>query len=333
MKNTITLCTFENLLKISEPINNRLIEIFNEDRVKKGVNLITEKEAEQIKVSNTFPLAKMLYKYADVTDELVECDLHFSQASIGGTIRFKRNGEIYYIETSSIIAGGIVQRMHIRFICNSTNAPRKDAGNVKEITKRVSKLEKLFVYVNDVESTEEFEYVGHCTSRLNECIDKLEYYKTSSDKDLFVSHGLSNINIHIEKFTDIITKDFVCYSISNDHELAKLMEKYCGIDYTKSLHIQHKQYAKFIKSVTKLDGKSDEYRRLKCDLYNQYKLSLSGYIQTIIDNSYDQKLVNKIRKSLIKAGEKEVIKADERVNFYLNKINNNIAEYKQLIGN
>lgn len=107
----------------------------------------TDLDAEYAALHCTIDLTKALGKFIRKEDELVKSTMSVNKGLIEGQITIKRNGEEHYVDTHSIYASGDVQRLHIRYLVDSS-LPRITGKTPAQITletekKKMSKLEKI----------------------------------------------------------------------------------------------------------------------------------------------------------------------------------------------
>lgn len=129
----------DKALKESQPIIDGIIARTKEQHLTDG-KPFRKYDAEYIQMFFTWKMVKALCNYIVKTDTAKNLTFNARQGSIeiGGNIL--RDGESYYFSTRSIIAGGYIQRLHIRYI-SDTNLPR--IGAESEAEKKIKKAMQL----------------------------------------------------------------------------------------------------------------------------------------------------------------------------------------------
>jgi|TARA_R110002153_G_scaffold6210_13_gene28551 hypothetical protein len=132
----------------------------------------TELDAEYAALYCIIDLTKALGKFIRKEDELVESTMLVKKGLIEGQITIKRNGEEHYINTRSIYASGDIQRLHIRYLVDSS-LPRITGKTPAQITleaekRKMSKLEKIQEDIRLIEkSTERYKVELKRLKKLN----------------------------------------------------------------------------------------------------------------------------------------------------------------------
>jgi len=119
----------------------------------------TELDAEYAALHCIIDLTKALGKFIKKEDELVESTMSVQKGLIEGQITIKRNGQEHYINTRSIYASGDIQRLHIRYLVDSS-LPRITGKTPAQITleaekRKMSKLEKIQENIRLIEKSTE----------------------------------------------------------------------------------------------------------------------------------------------------------------------------------
>ena len=136
----------------------------------------TELDAEYAALHCTIDLTKALGKFIRKEDELVKSTMSVNKGLIEGQIIIKRNGEEHYVDTHSIYASGDVQRLHIRYLVDSS-LPRITGKTPAQITletekKKMSKLEKIQENIRLIEKS------------IKRCQEEIKKYKKLNLKSI-----------------------------------------------------------------------------------------------------------------------------------------------------
>lgn len=110
----------------------------------------TESEKELSAVLCIADFAKALAKYIKKDDKLVEDSMSVSKGLIEGYVIIERDGEQHRIDTHSIYASGDIQRLHIRYLVNSS-LPRireEILDRINDQKKKLTKAEKIREEIN-----------------------------------------------------------------------------------------------------------------------------------------------------------------------------------------
>jgi len=100
-------------------------------------------DEQQTRLVATLDLIKSIEKYTQSSDKLVEVDFRKNtKGSLSMSASVKRDGKTYQIQTQVIIAMGLVQRPHYRYL-TSTSLPKTGNSTVQAVLKaRLKKLSK-----------------------------------------------------------------------------------------------------------------------------------------------------------------------------------------------
>lgn len=145
--------TIENFITIFTPLTDKLVAIINADLKEDNRSPLTNKDIEYIKILSVSKFLNMSERYILPTDNIVETDFSLStNGKVEGHISFERDGQNYFLNTQCIVASGVVQRPHYRYILGATNAPKLYEN---PITERVNVMNKLSKYKYETEDTKE----------------------------------------------------------------------------------------------------------------------------------------------------------------------------------
>jgi predicted DNA-binding protein YlxM (UPF0122 family) len=145
----------EDLLEKLKKHISDLLQRYEESFEKTFERKMSEYDKELAKWMITGDMVASIEKYTQPTDELVSVDATTSRkGNLEIYAKIKRGDEVYQLNTEVIVASGMVQRDHYRYL-TKTNLPK--TGNkeftsaIAEKIKKLTKQQKIEKEINDFE--------------------------------------------------------------------------------------------------------------------------------------------------------------------------------------
>lgn len=139
-----------------EPFIDNLMNRYEKSFKENGA-VFTNRDREYFELAVISSLVKAVAKYTDKNDKIVgDIDFTTSQGNVSITCCIERNGEKFYFRTYTIVAEGMVQQRHLRYLVTTSIRPtsnEKDAlKEIKEVEKAMKKEDKLIEEVKYYEN-------------------------------------------------------------------------------------------------------------------------------------------------------------------------------------
>jgi hypothetical protein len=236
--------------KLKTPISDLLVK-YEESYEKTFERKMSEYDKEIAKWMITGDMVASIEKYTQPTDELESVE---SSTSRKGNLeiyaKIKRDDKVYNLNTEVIVASGMVQRAHYRYL-TKTNLPK--TGNkeftsaIAEKIKKLTKQQKIEKEINDFEK------------RIKKTEEELEQNQGKSDEEiLYILRKGENRDI-IDITWDEIVRRGADKNYNGKSDFEKSQKDYIerSLDFWKSMNIKSKiDYVKALrKNIDKLKSK------------------------------------------------------------------------------
>lgn len=178
----------KQVLTAVSPLIEKQIEAQIKFEQKDG-RVLSSFAVEAIEMVLIFDLVKSISNYTMTTDSVKEMEVGMSRKGnleISGEVL--RDGQRHSFYTEAIIADGMINRRHLRYICK-TSLPKQGLSlEAKEIKTQIAKLNKV--------------------QRIEEFIANLEDYKATAEADMKRINGMSDEDIAEELKNDLLVDNF-----------------------------------------------------------------------------------------------------------------------------
>lgn len=145
LKSQISTSAYNTLLTVFEPTLNDIIEKEEKEAIKDNRPSLSDFAKDSIRFGYMFKIVTSLAKYLKDTDEVEVLRFYTGNKGFEVSAVVTRNDKKFAFNTTTIIAMGEVQKMHVRYLID-TNLPKEQdtqtLNRIKSIKKARTKVER-----------------------------------------------------------------------------------------------------------------------------------------------------------------------------------------------